>query len=63
MEFSAYSLKEKAHVKIQNPEFVIMKNGRKAVRGVSAAGNKVFKILSKDDAAKLSKKVKFVPNS
>ncbi len=57
MELTAYSVKEKATVPIQNPELVTMKNGRKAVQGVSPAGNKVFRILSKADAEQLEKEL------
>lgn len=52
MPWTAYSVKEKAQVEILNPKIVIMKNGRKALEGVSGAGNKVFRILSKADADK-----------
>ena len=38
MEITAYSVKEKATVPVQNPEIVTMKNGRKAVQGVSPSG-------------------------
>ena len=43
MEITAYSVKEKATVPVQNPAVVTMKNGRKAVQGLSPAGNKVFR--------------------
>ena len=55
MEITAYSVKEKATVPVQNPAVVTMKNGRKAVQGLSPAGNKVFRILSKSDAEALEK--------
>jgi len=55
MEITAYSVKEKAKVPVQNPEIVTMKNGRKAVQGLSPAGNKVFRILSNADARSLQK--------
>ena len=57
MEITAYSVKEKTTVPVQNPEIVTMKNGRKAVQGVSPAGNKVFRILSKADAEELAKQI------
>lgn len=52
MPWTAYSVKEKAQVEILNAKIVTMKNGRKALEGVSGAGNKVFRILSKADAEK-----------
>lgn len=52
MAWTAYSVKEKAQVEILNAKIVTMKNGRKALEGVSGAGNKVFRILSKADAEK-----------
>lgn len=57
MEITAYSVKEKATVTVQSPEIVTMKNGRKAVQGLSPAGNKVFRILSAADAEKLAKEL------
>ena len=57
MEITAYSVKEKTTVPVQNPEIVTMKNGRKAVQGTSPAGNKVFRILSKADAEELAKQI------
>ncbi len=57
MEITAYSVKEKTTVPVQNPEIVTMKNGRKAVQGLSPAGNKVFRILSKADAEALAKEI------
>ncbi|MCY4475219.1 MAG: hypothetical protein OXC83_07260 [Chloroflexi bacterium] len=57
MDITAYSVKEKATVPVQNPEIVTMKNGRKAVQGLSPAGNKVFRILSKADAETLAKEL------
>ncbi len=57
MEITAYSVKEKTTVPVQNPEIVTMKNGRKAVQGLSPAGNKVFRILSKADAEELAKQI------
>lgn len=57
MEITAYSVKEKATVPVQDPEIVTMKNGRKAVQGVSPAGNKVFRILSNADAEALAKQI------
>ncbi len=57
MALTAYSVKEKAQVEIQNPKIETMKNGRKAVSGTSPAGNKVYRILSAADAAKLEKEL------
>ncbi len=57
MEITAYSVKEKTTVPVQNPEIVTMKNGRMAVQGLSPAGNKVFRILSKADAETLAKQI------
>lgn len=57
MEITAYSVKEKATVPVQNPEIVTMKNGRKAVQGMSPSGNKVFRILSNADAEALEKQI------
>ena len=57
MEITAYSVKEKATVPVQNPEVVTMKNGRKAVQGMSPSGNKVFRILSNADAEALEKEL------
>ncbi len=57
MEITAYSVKEKATVPVQNPEIVTMKNGRKAVQGMSPSGNKVFRILSNSDAEALAKQI------
>ena len=57
MEITAYSVKEKANVPVQNPEIVTLKNGRKAVQGMSPAGNKVFRILSNADAEELAKQI------
>ncbi len=57
MELTAYSVKEKAKVPILNPKLVTMKNGRKAVQGVSPSGNKVFRILGAADAERLEKEL------
>ncbi len=57
MEITAYSVKEKAQVPVQNPVIVTMKNGRKAVQGMSPAGNKVFRILSNADAEQIAKQL------
>jgi hypothetical protein len=52
MELTAYDVKAKKKVKIENPKVVKMKNGRWAVTGKSAAtGNKVYRILSKEEKA------------
>jgi hypothetical protein len=52
MELTAYDVKAKKKVKIENPKVVKMKNGRWAVSGKSAlTGNKVYRILSKEEKA------------
>jgi len=52
MELTAYDVKAKKKVKIENPKVVKMKNGRWAVTGKSAVtGNKVYRILSKEEKA------------
>ena len=56
VDFTAYDVKAKKKVKIQNPKLVKMKNGRFAVKGTSTStGNTVFRILSKEEAAKMKK--------
>lgn len=56
MEWTAYDVKAKKKVKIENPKVVKMKNGRWAVTGNSAVtGNKVFRILSKEEKDKATK--------
>ena len=56
VDFTAYDVKAKKKVKIQNPKLVKMKNGRFAVKGTSnTTGNTVFRILSKEEAAKMKK--------
>ncbi len=57
MRLTAYSVKEKTQVEIQNPKIETMKNGRKAVSGTSPSGNKVYRILSAADAEKLEKEL------
>jgi hypothetical protein len=53
MEYTAYDVKAKKKVKIQNPKKVKMKNGRYAMTGTSAlTGIKLYRILSKEQAAK-----------
>ncbi len=57
MEFEAFDVKARKKVKIKNPEVVTLKNGRMAVRGKSPlTGITVYRILSKEEAAKLKKK-------
>ena len=57
MEYTAYDVKAKKKVKIQNPKVLNMKNGRYAVTGTSSAsGIKVFKILSAAEAKEAAKK-------
>lgn len=56
MEFTAYDVKAKKKVKIQNPKVVEMKNGRYAVTGTSSAsGIKVYRILSKEESKTVKK--------
>lgn len=46
----AYCVKCKAKVEIKDPQEIVMKNGRPAVKGTcSKCGTKVFKIKSKKD--------------
>ncbi len=57
VEFEAFDVKARKKVKIKNPEIVTLKNGRVAVRGKSPlTGITVYRILSKQEAAKLKKK-------
>jgi hypothetical protein len=57
VEFEAFDVKARKKVKIKNPEVVTLKNGRIAVRGKSPlTGITVYRILSKEEAAKLKKK-------
>ena len=56
MDYTAYDVKAKKKVKVQNPKPVKMKNGRWAVKGTSpVSGNTVFRILSKEEAKNLKK--------
>ena len=44
-DYTAYDVKARKKVKIQNPKVVKMKNGRWAISGTSPlTGNKVFRI-------------------
>ena len=44
-EWTAYDVKARKKVKIQNPKVVKMKNGRYAIKGTSAVtGNTVYRI-------------------
>ena len=44
-EYTAYDVKARKKVKIQNPKVVKMKNGRYAIKGTSPlTGNTVFRI-------------------
>jgi hypothetical protein len=48
VKFTAYDVKAKKKVTIQNPTVVKMKNGMWAIKGVSpATGIKVFRIVGK----------------
>ena len=55
VDLRAYSVKLKKMVVIKDPELVTMKNGRKAVRGVSAEdpSSKVFRIVSDKEAEEI----------
>ena len=55
IELTAYSLKLRKTVAIKNPELVTLKNGRKAVRGVTAEdpSSKVFRIVSDKQAEEI----------
>ncbi len=45
VEYTAYDVKARKKVVIQNPKVVKMKNGRWAIKGTSpATGNTVFRI-------------------
>ena len=45
VEWTAYDVKARKKVKIQNPKVVKMKNGRYAIKGTSPlTGNTVFRI-------------------
>jgi len=46
----AYCVKEKKKVEMKDPEDVVMKNGRKALKGTCPdCGTKMFKIKGKND--------------
>lgn len=55
MEIKAYNLRTRKPCTVLNPEIVIMKTGRKAVRGVASDDQKtrVFRILSEAEAAQI----------
>jgi len=56
VDYTAYDVKAKKKVKIENPKLVKLKNGRWAAKGKSpVTGNTVFRILSKEEAAKAKK--------
>ncbi|MEM3341167.1 MAG: DUF5679 domain-containing protein [Thermoplasmata archaeon] len=49
-EYMGYDMKAKKMVKIQNPQIVKLKNGRKAAKGKSpVTGTTVYRILGKKD--------------
>ncbi len=54
-ELTAYSLKLRKMVAIEDPELVTLKNGRKAVRGVAAEdpSSKVIRIVSDKQAEEI----------
>jgi len=49
-EYMGYDMKARKMVKIQNPQIVTLKNGRKAVKGKSPVNESiVYRILGKKD--------------
>lgn len=49
VEYTAYDVKAKKKVKIQNPKVVKLKNGRWAIKGTSpVTGNTVFRIAGNE---------------
>lgn len=59
MEFTAYCLGLRKNVTIQNPQLVVMKNGRYAVKGVAKENPKykASRILRKDEVDKAKKEL------
>ena len=59
MKLTAYSVKLRKQVEIANPKIVTLKNGRKAVQGVSAEDptSKVFRILGDSQVAEVEKQI------
>ena len=59
VELTAYSLKLKKTVAIEDPELVTLKSGRKAVRGVAAEdpSSKVIRIVSDKQAEEIRRKL------
>lgn len=56
-EWEAFDVKARKRVKILNPEFVQLKNGRWAVVGKSSeTGIRVFRFLTKEEVEKYVKK-------
>ena len=56
MDYTAYDVKAKKKVKINDPKVVKMKNGRWAISGKSSeTGTKVFRILSKEEVTAAKK--------
>ena len=55
IELKAYSVKLRKMVSIKDPELVILKNGRKAVRGVAPEdpSSKVIRIVSDKQAEEI----------
>ena len=55
VELTAYSVKLGKVVTIKDPELVILKNGRMAIRGVAAEdpSSKVFRIVSNKQAEEI----------
>jgi hypothetical protein len=53
MEYTAYDVKAKRKVRIENPKIAKLKNGRWAVTGKSSAtGTKVFRFISNKEKAR-----------
>jgi hypothetical protein len=54
-EIRAFNLRTRQACTVKEPEIVVMKNGRKAVRGIASddGKTKVFRILSADEASRL----------
>ena len=52
-EWMAYDVKARKKVKIKDPKLVILKNGRKAIKGTSPeTGIVLFRIVSPEQAKK-----------
>ena len=52
-EWMAYDVKARKKVKIKDPKLVTLKNGRKAIKGISPeTGIALFRIIGPEDAKK-----------